>query len=576
MEQGHLFSQLSIVIALAAGISALMRLFKQPLIIGYIITGIIVGPVLGLVKDISALEGFSKIGIALLLFIVGLGLNPKVVKELGKASFVVGILQVCITSVLAGFLVVLFGQSIQTAVLVGVAVSFSSTIVGLKLLSDKREQTRLYGKLSIGILLVQDLLATLALLFLSTRADSFSAMDFLGLVVKGALIGGALFLVSNKVLPKLNSFVSGSTEFLFLAAIAWGFGVGALFEWAGFSLEIGALIAGVCLASQNYSQEITSRLRPVRDFFVVIFFIFLGANIQLGDLRAELPLALLMSILLLTTKPFFIALPLGFFGHTRRNSFKAGILMAQISEFSLIFIILARNLHLVDQSSVSLVTLMALFTIAGSCYMIDYDDTIFNWLQKRIKFFESSKQDKTKERVKTYDIIQFGYTKGGAELINTYKKLPGRHNAIIVDYNPDVIEILEQKQLHFMYGDAADAELLEEVGVASAKLIVSTMGHFPTTKFLIEFVEKHNSEAVIIAQADTPEQAAELYGLGASYVMVPHFVGQERLSNFMIRHGFKKREFEKHKERHLAQLHSKYDLPDQDPSPDEVPEDEAV
>lgn len=575
MEQAHLFSQLSIIIALAAGISAVMRFFKQPLIIGYIITGILVGPILGLLKDVSTLESFSKIGIALLLFIVGLGLNPKVVKELGKASFVVGILQVIITSLLAGFLVLLFGQSLQTAILVGIAVSFSSTIVGLKLLSDKREQTRLYGKLSIGILLVQDLIATFALLMLSTRADSFSALDFLGLVLKGLLIGGALFIISNKLLPKLNNFVSDSTEFLFLAAIAWGFGVGALFESVGFSLEIGALIAGVCLASQNYAQEITSRLRPVRDFFIVIFFIFLGANIQLGDLLSVLPLALLMSVLLLTTKPFFIALPLGLFGHTRRNSFKAGILMAQISEFSLIFIILARNLNLVDQTSVSLVTLMALFTIAGSCYMIDYDDTIFNWLQKRVKFFEANKQDSTRERVKTYDIIQFGYTKGGAELINTYAKLPGRHNTIVVDYNPDVIEILEQKQLHFMYGDAADADLLEEVGVESAKLIVSTMSHFPTTKFLIEFVEKHNPDAVIIAQADTPEQAAELYGLGASYIMVPHFVGQERLSNFMVRHGFKKKEFEKHKEKHLAQLHNKYDLPDQDPSPDEAPADEA-
>lgn len=570
MEQGHLFTQLSVIIAIAAGISAIMRFFKQPLIIGYILTGILVGPVLGLIKDASTLESFSKIGIALLLFIVGLGLNPRVIKELGKVSFVVGGLQVIVMSFIGTMIMIALGRDLQTAILIGVAISFSSTIVGLKLLSDKKEQTRLYGKLAIGILLVQDLLATFALLGLSTRADGFSGTDVLLLILKGALIGVPLFIISNKLLPKLNKFVSGSTEFLFLFAIAWGFGVGALFETAGFSLEIGALIAGVCLASQTYSQEITSRLRPVRDFFIVIFFIFLGANIQLGDILSELPIALLVSAVVLIVKPALITMPLGLFGHTRRNSFKAGILMAQISEFSLIFIILAQSLGLVDEKTVSLITLIALFTIAGSCYLIDYDDGLFNRLKTKIRFFENGRQDKTIERVKNYDIIQFGYTKGGDDLVKTFSNLPGRHNMIVVDYNPDVVETLEQKQIHFMYGDASDADLLEEVGVESAKIIVSTMGHFPTTKFLIEFVEKSNPDAVIIVQADSPEEAAEFYGLGASYVMVPHYVGSERLGNFISRHGFKKKEFEKHKERHLAQLHSKYELPNQDPSPDET------
>lgn len=570
MEQGHLFTQLSVIIAIAAGISAIMRFFKQPLIIGYILTGILVGPVLGLIKDASTLESFSKIGIALLLFIVGLGLNPRVIKELGKVSFVVGGLQVVVMSFIGTMIMLALGRDLQTAILIGVAISFSSTIVGLKLLSDKKEQTRLYGKLAIGILLVQDLLATFALLGLSTRADGFSGADVLLLILKGALIGVPLFIISNKLLPKLNKFVSGSTEFLFLFAIAWGFGVGALFETAGFSLEIGALIAGVCLASQTYSQEITSRLRPVRDFFIVIFFIFLGANIQLGDILSELPIALLVSAVVLIVKPALITMPLGLFGHTRRNSFKAGILMAQISEFSLIFIILAQSLGLVDEKTVSLITLIALFTIAGSCYLIDYDDGLFNRLKTKIRFFENGRQDKTIERVKNYDIIQFGYTKGGDDLVKTFSNLPGRHNMIVVDYNPDVVETLEQKQIHFMYGDASDADLLEEVGVESAKIIVSTMGHFPTTKFLIEFVAKSNPDAVIIVQADSPEEAAEFYGLGASYVMVPHYVGSERLGNFISRHGFKKKEFEKHKERHLAQLHSKYELPNQDPSPDET------
>jgi Kef-type K+ transport system membrane component KefB len=574
MEQGHLFTQISIIIAIAAGISAIMRLLKQPLIIGYILTGVLVGPILGVVNDTETLEAFSKIGIALLLFIVGLGLNPKVIKELGKTSFIVGTIQVVGSTIAGTLLMLAFGQPLQTAFLVGVAISFSSTIVGLKLLSDKREQTRLYGKLAIGILLVQDLLATIALLAISTQTEGFSFLDVALLLAKGALLGTAIFLVSNKLLPKIRKFVSSSTEFLFLFAIAWGFGVGALFESAGFSLEIGALVAGVSLASQNYAQEITSRLRPVRDFFIVIFFIFLGSNVSLESFGADLPLALALSLLVLVLMPTLVAVPLGFLGHTKRNSFKTGILMAQVSEFSLIFIILASNLNLVNDDAVSLVTILALFTIAASSYMINYDDTLFNFLQKRFKLFEGGRQDKTKEVVKKFDIIQFGYTKGGADLVRTFMKLPGRHRLLVVDYNPDVIESLERRRLHYMYGDASDVELLEEVGVRNAKIVVSTIGHFPTTKFLIEYLEKVNSDSVVIVQADTTEEAAELYGLGASYVMVPHFVGTERLSSFIGRHGFKKKEFEKHKERHLAQLHTKYELPSQDPSPDGNDKDE--
>lgn len=555
---GSLLGELSIIIGIALVLASIMKIFKQPLLIGYILAGILAGPILGLVKNTDTLDGFSKIGIALLLFIVGLGLNPRVIKELGKVAFITGLIQVGFSVLLGTAIMLVLGKGIAVALVVGVALSFSSTIVGLKLLTDKKEQTRLYGRLAIGVLLAQDILATIALLVLSMQKDGFGFISSTSLLLKGALIVGILFFISTRVLPKITYFVSNNTEYLFLMTIAWGLGIGYLFEFTGFSLEIGALIAGVSLASMPYAQEASARLRPVRDFFVVIFFIVMGANLQLGDVLSQLPLALVFSAIILVRNPLSIMLPLGVFGHTKRNSFKVGVLLAQVSEFSLIFIILAQQTGLVDGKVVSLITLIALITIAASCYGILYDDELFEKLQKSFRFFESSRQDKTEKKV-TYDIVQFGYNKGGSELIKMFKKMP-RKSLVVVDYDPEVIDHLHNKKVHFIYGDATDIELLDELNLAKSKLIVSTITHFPTNRLLIEYVEKINPSAVIITRADSAADAAELYGLGASYVMVPHFVGTEKLGTFIARHGLNRSDFSKYKEKHLAQLKTHYDL----------------
>lgn len=557
-----LFGELSIIIGIAVIIASIMRLFKQPLLISYILSGILAGPIFGVVKSAETLEGFSKIGIALLLFIVGLGLNPKVIKDLGKVAFITGATQVVMSTIIGAAIMLLLGQPLPVALAVGVALAFSSTIVGLKLLTDKREQTRLYGRMAIGVLLVQDILATVALLVLSTQQDGFSLSTGGLLLLKGALIAVPLFYVSNKVLPRYTRFIAENTEYLFLFTIAWGLGIASLFELGGFSLEIGALVAGVSLAGMPYAQEASSRLRPVRDFFIVMFFIVMGANLQIGDIISQLPLALLFSAMVLVMNPLAIMIPLGLLGHAKRNSFKVGVMMAQVSEFSLIFIILARQTGVVNDEIVSLITLTALITIAVSVYMILYDDTLFDFLQKRFKFFESRRQDKREQRT-SYDIVQFGYSKGGSELIKTYESMP-RKKLVVVDYDPEAIERLEARQIHYVYGDATDIELLDELQLQDAKLVVSFITHFPTNRFLIEYVEKLNEDSVIITRADTAEEAAELYGLGASYVMVPHFVGSEKLGNFIARHGLSKKDFNKNKEKHLNHLRNTYELKDID------------
>lgn len=272
-----IFAELSLVIALAATVAFVMRLLKQPLIIGHIITGIIVGPsVLHLIQSPETIQVFSSIGIALLLFIIGLGLNPQVIREVGKVATAAGILQVLFTSGIGYFCGVVLGLTKTEAAFLGVGLAFSSTIIILKLLSDKKEQSRLYGKVLTGILLVQDIAAAVALLFITAKAgDGLTIGTLVNLGIRGGVIAVPLLIIGTLVLPRFHRLIAGSQEFLFLFALGWGFGFAALFQHAGFSLEIGALLAGVSLAGLPFAQEISARLRPLRDFFIVVFFITL-------------------------------------------------------------------------------------------------------------------------------------------------------------------------------------------------------------------------------------------------------------------------------------------------------------
>ncbi len=556
----NVFNELSLIIAIGAGVSLLMRLLRQPLIIGHILTGIIVGPsVLHIIQSADTIQVFSNIGIALLLFIIGLGLNPKVIKEVGKVAALAGVFQMAITALLAWIAGTALGLGRTEAIILAVSLSFSSTIIILKLLSDKKEQSRLYGKITIGILLIQDIVATFALLIFTAQSGEkgFSVTQLLTLLGKGLLIALPLFFIGYKVLPRLHKLIAGSQEFLFLFAIGWGFGCAALFEISGFSLEVGALLAGVALAGLPYTQEISSRLRPLRDFFVVVFFISLGSQLSFHHVAILIPVIIASVFIVVLIKPLIIMVSMGLMGYTKRTSFKTAVTMAQISEFSLVLGSLALSKGRVSEDFVSILTLVALLTIAVSTYLMMYSESLFTRFEKHLNMFERAKTqyEQTESRHK-YELVLFGYQRGGHEFVKVFKSLKKRF--VVVDYDPETIDQLERAQVDYLYGDATDAELLEEVGLEHSKLVVSTITDHMTNTLLVSLVERTNPNAVVIVHADTVEQAGELYELGASYVMMPHYIGSEKIGAFIRRSGIKKSEFRKFRDKHLAYLQSHY------------------
>lgn len=556
MHVDSVFSELSLVIVVTAVVSIFMRLIKQPLILGYILSGLLVGPAgLDLIHSTELFTAFSSIGIALLLFIIGLGMNVGELRKLGNVVLLTAATTFFSVTCIGFATASLLGFTKTEALIAGLALFFSSTIIIVKILSDKKEQNRLHGQIAIGVILVEDIVATLALLFVVAGKDGggFDISELIFLTAKSVFLLIFLALCSTKLLPRVAKYMASNQELLFLAAIGWGFGIATLFEKAGFSIEIGALFAGVALASSPYVQEITARLKPLRDFFVVLFFITLGESMNVSNISDGILPALALSAIVIIVKPLAVISVTGLMGYTKRIAFKAGINLSQISEFSIILVLLAANVGMVSEELSAIITLVAIITIAVSTYLMQYDDELFARFDRiKLRFFEKEVTYREKRDPEPYQLVLLGYHHGGHEFVKTFQDIGKRY--LVIDYDPDVIELLEHRKVDYLYGDVADLELLKEAGIDKSRLIVSTLSDHDINKFVVSTMEKLNPEAVVICHADNIQEATELYDLGASYVMMPHYIGNEKVSAFIKSSGLKKSEFQKYKTKHRAYL----------------------
>lgn len=555
----NLFAEISIIIALAAVISLIMKALRQPLIIGHIITGIIAGPaVLNIIHGNAAFTGLSAVGIALLLFIIGLDISVKMISRLSKTILWTTVVQVGTISVLGAGLSYTLGFGRMESLVMGVALALSSTIIIVKLFNDKKETTRLFAQITIGVLLLQDVIATAAKIAMSTRAHSDgTALEVALLLGRGVGLTVILYLASRFLVPRINRTLESNKELLLIFALGWGLGFAALFERVGFSIEIGALFAGVSLASLPYSREMASRLKPLRDFFLIIFFITLGQALTPGKFLNVIGYAAILSLLVLVLKPLVVLMTLGAQGYTKRASFKSAISLSQVSEFSLVLLASALSVGLVSDQAATTITLVALITFVFSTYLIKYDDSLYRGLERHLRFFER-KVTRYEQHGESnhFPIVLFGYQKGGHEFLRTFRNM--KQKFVVVDYDPESIDLLERKAVNYLYGDATDPELLEEMGLEKSRLVVSTMSDFETNKFLGHWLATHNERVVFVCTAESAEQASELYADGASYVMMPHYIGSEKISSFIKRNGFNKSEFKTFREKHLSYLQSHY------------------
>jgi len=549
--------ELGVIIGITVFIAFIMRLLKQPLIIGYILSGIIVGPYfLNIANSRGTMGVFAHMGIALLLFIVGLNLNPKIIKDVGKVSLITGIGQVVFTSVIGFAICMLLDFSLVTSIYIAIALTFSSTIIIMKLLSDKSAIGTLYGRISIGFLIVQDIIAMLILMVISSVPDGVQVG---GLIYKTILLGigllAGVFLFGIYLLPKIIKAIAKSQELLLLFSISWCFILSALFYSLNFSMEIGALLAGITLSLSPYRYEISSKMRPLRDFFVILFFVLLGSQMVFTNMTAFILPIVLLSIFILIGNPLIVMVLMGALGYTKRNSFMAGLTVAQISEFSLILIALGVKIGHLTNEILSIVTVIGLITIAGSSYMIIHSNKLYSYLSKYLKIFEKKGQKIDEHKYhenEDYQIILFCYNRIGYDLLKSFKK--ANKKFLIVDYDPETIINLAKEGIDCRYGDASDFELLNELNLKGAKMVYSTIPDFDTNVVLINKIKEVNNKAIVIVISHQIDEAMKLYDQGATYVIMPHFLGGHHASTLIEKYGFNVNNFLKEKIVHREYL----------------------
>lgn len=556
----NIFSEIGLILIITTLIATLARLFKQPLVVGYVLSGVIVGPyVLDIFSSHHEIELFSKIGIAILLFIVGIHLNPETLRETGKSALLAGTAQILLTS-LFGFAVVrLFGFDNISAVIVAFALTLSSTIVVLKLLADKNELSSLHGKLLIGLLLVQDIAATIGLVVLPLIGKQEMSSTPLGFVLlKLLLIGGAcglvLTLVAKYILPRFSDYLAKSHELLLLFSISWGLILAALFSKIGFSIEVGALAAGITLASSRYAEEIAARMTPLRDFFVVMFFVLLGAGLVLNQIASIAILVLVLSFFVLIGNPLIVFYIMSSLGYSSKTAFKTGLAIGQVSEFSLIFLALAHSQNIVSTQIITIVTLTAIITMIGSSYMVMNTEKIYSWCKNildKTSFSFVSKKDET-EKVIQYDIIIFGYGRVGIEFID--KALSHDYSVLVVDFNPEVFGGERAEGVHYLFGDASDPQFLDTLPFETVSYVVSTIPDIETNNLLQDYVHGQNSEVITLFVSQTVSGANLLYEKGATYVILPHYLGAYHATEMLSQHQSDKSVFTKAKEVQAKQI----------------------
>jgi Kef-type K+ transport system membrane component KefB len=488
-----IFYTTAAVLAVAALVGFVGNRLRQPLIVAFIAVGVIVGPaVLGWVSEAESLELLAEIGIAVLLFLVGLKLDFHLVRTTGRVAVITGLGQVLFTSVVGFGLAMVLGMSVTTSLYVAVALTFSSTIIIVKLLSDKRELDELHGRIAIGFLIVQDIAVVVVMIALTAFGgdrDGALSTEVLTVLGKGAAFLASLAILMKWVLPRALALVATSRELLVVSAVAWAVSVAAISDWLGFSTEVGAFLAGFALASTPFRESLASSLVGLRDFLLLFFFIELGSNLDFAEIGAQVPAAVVLSMFVLIGNPLIVLVIMGTMGYPKRVSFLSGLAVAQISEFSLILVALGFQLGHIDNDTVGLVTLVGLVTIGLSTYMILYSQQLFDRLSPLLSVFERDTPTKSDERHQRQpaDVILYGYGRYGRNLAR--RMVAEGLDVLVVDWDPQAGSDLTDG-LEVVYGDAEDPEFPSALPLDRAQWVVSAVPRHDTNRVLVEAVRR--------------------------------------------------------------------------------------
>jgi Kef-type K+ transport system membrane component KefB/Trk K+ transport system NAD-binding subunit len=530
MHFAGLFYEISTILIIAAVIGAVAIKFRQPLIVGFILSGILIGPSgFNLVTEHQQLELLAEIGITILLFVVGLKLDPHLIKTTGRVALATGIGQIVFTSVIGFFIAIALGISLIGSVYIAVALTFSSTIIIVKLLSDKKEIDSLHGRIAVGFLIIQDIVVVLVMIALAALGagggENSNLLRTMALVfLKGIAFIGVIAFFMNYILNRLFAHLARSQELMITFAIAWAVLLAATGDLLGFSKEVGAFLAGVAIAATPYREAIGTRLVSLRDFLLLFFFINLGAHLDLSLLGTQIWQSLLFSSFVLIGNPLIVIIIMGIMGYRRRTGFLAGLTVAQISEFSFILAAMGLSLGHISPETVGLITLVGLITIGLSTYMILYSYPLYEKLSPFLKIFErhvTHPEDTglASHEMRNIDIVLIGLGRYGRNIARDLYRL-GK-NLVCVDFDPEVLEKWRMKSRPCIYADANDPESYDYLPIGNASMVVNTIAGYDHNMNILKILKERSYTGRIVLTAHNYQQVQSYYKEGADRVLRP-------------------------------------------------------
>ncbi len=530
------FLELAAVIVLATLLGFLFRKLKQPILLAFIFAGIILGSsFLNVITYKELLHVFSELGVAFLLFLVGINLDLRIFREIGKTSVITGIGQIVFTTLVGFGIASLLGFGFLESLYIAIALTFSSTIIIVKLLSDKKELNSLYGKISIGFLLVQDFVAIVVLIFISSFSFSTDLTSQLSQFVFSLVVLFLLFFIASKFLVKrIFDSLSKNQELLFLGAVSWCFAFSAVAIFLGFSKEIGAFLAGVSIASLPYTYEVLGKLKYLRDFFIVLFFVVLGSNLVFAASDIIFARAIILSIFVLVGNPIIVFILMAKLGYRGRTSFLSSLTVAQISEFSLILIFLGAKVGHVSNEVVSIITLVAVATISASTYLIIYNNKLYDHLSNFLpilrskRFFEDSLH---LVEDKEYSLVCLGFGETGKRIF--VDKKMNEKDVLVVDFDPRALKEASKLNFHTLYGDVSDLETIDFILKVKPKVVVSTVMGVDSNIVLTKKLLQKNSRIKLVVLAHDVSDARKLNAAGIEFVLVPSIITADKVKTVL-------------------------------------------
>ena len=553
MEHQSLLSSIALVFIIATACAFVAKLFKQPLILAYLVAGVAIGPEIGFgwVKDKEAVELISEIGLILLLFMIGLEIDLKKLLGAGRTLLVAGISQFVLCIGLGIGLAFLMGFTPGRGnfdwLYLAVTLALSSTLIVVKLLYDKFELTTLPGRITLGVLVCQDIWA---IAFLALQPNLYNPQ--LGTLLESFVKGAGLVLMalglSWYMLPRLFSFAAKVPELMLIAALAWCFLVSGAAAALGLSREMGALIAGVGMSTFPYNIDVIAKVTNIRDFFVTLFFVALGMQIPQPTL-AIVSSAIGMSLFVLGSRVLTVFPVLYGLGNGLRASLIPSINLAQMSEFSLVIASLGLALKHITSELMATLTFVFAITSILSTYLIAYNHEIQRRLASlllKLGLSNGADNDDTADATAESAIVFLGCFREASSILHEIEVRSNKTDGggilgevLVIDFNPQVLHELKLRQIKCLYGDIAHMDTLHHAHIHSARIVACTISDAilrgTSNLRLLQQARRLSPRARVIAAADAISSAVELYDQGADFVYIARLHSAHHMAELITR-----------------------------------------